>query len=65
MTGVAFRMLPKISKVVLTKWFPDPQIQMQTETQKFYCVVMKLGDKFNIKHLFGGNSNEFLLLIMC
>ena len=29
------RTLPKMSEDVLTKWFPVPQIQMQTETRKF------------------------------
>ena len=27
--------LPKMSEDVPTKWFPVPQIQMQTETRKF------------------------------
>ena len=57
--------LPKMSEDVLTKWFPEPQIQMQNETRKFYRAVIKLGYKVNIKRLFGGNLIEFLLLIMC
>ena len=67
------RTLPKMSEDVRTKWFPVPQIQMQTETWKFACCdkvraqsqhKVPFGGKFKwifvINHVLENNLSGFV-----